>query len=209
MSAQKVIKKMAQWNQRIHIYLGLYLLFFIWLFSLSGLLLNHPTWRIAQFWPDREQSSFEQVVHLNEEMEDSEMAKELMLQLDISGEIERIVTEKDFQFQVVKPGRIYSITVEPETRLATVEMIRVNAWGVLHMLHSFTGVRMENLEKQRDWIWTHIWSICIDAVAAGLVLLVISGLWMWCRTKAKKPIEFVSLITGTVICGFFLFLGAF
>ena len=41
------------WNRRVHYYLGLFLLFFIWLFAFTGLLLNHPRWQFAQFWPNR------------------------------------------------------------------------------------------------------------------------------------------------------------
>jgi hypothetical protein len=37
------------WNRRVHYYLGLYLLFFIWLFAFTGVLLNHPRWQYAQF----------------------------------------------------------------------------------------------------------------------------------------------------------------
>lgn len=32
------------WNRRTHFYLGLYFLFFAWLFVFTGLLLNHPRW---------------------------------------------------------------------------------------------------------------------------------------------------------------------
>jgi hypothetical protein len=210
MLTQKLSQQLGNWNRIIHIYLGLYLLFFIWLLSVSGLLLNHPTWRIAQFWPDREQSSFEQVVHLREEMDDWEKANEVMLQLSISGEIEQIVSTEGFRVQVVKPGQIFNIRIiDPETNLAQVEVIQVNAWGVLHMLHSFTGVRIDNPKKQRDWIWTRVWSICLDAVAIGLVLLVISGIYMWYRGKTKKPVELACLVAGTVVCSFFLILGIF
>jgi hypothetical protein len=47
------------WNRRLHYYLGLYLLFFSWLFAFTGLLLNHPRWQFAQFWPNRAQSTTE------------------------------------------------------------------------------------------------------------------------------------------------------
>ena len=36
------------WNQKLHIYLGLYFLVFLWLFAVSGLLLNHG-WQFAEF----------------------------------------------------------------------------------------------------------------------------------------------------------------
>ena len=33
-----------RWNKKIHIYLGLYMLLFLWLFSISGLFINHHNW---------------------------------------------------------------------------------------------------------------------------------------------------------------------
>ena len=47
------------WSRNPHIYLGLYLLFFLWLFCLSGVVLNHPNWRVAGFWNERKQTSSE------------------------------------------------------------------------------------------------------------------------------------------------------
>jgi len=35
------------WNRRLHYYLGLYFLLFLWLFSFTGLLLNHPLVALA------------------------------------------------------------------------------------------------------------------------------------------------------------------
>ena len=46
------------WNRRLHYYLGLYLLFFSWLFVLTGLLLNHPRWQFAQFTSSHARASF-------------------------------------------------------------------------------------------------------------------------------------------------------
>lgn len=50
------------WNRRIHYFIGLYLLFFCWLFVFTGLLLNHPRWRFAEFWPNRVQNTIEMPV---------------------------------------------------------------------------------------------------------------------------------------------------
>ena len=40
-------KRLETWNRTFHFYLGLYFLFFLWLFSLSGLMLNHGQWRVS------------------------------------------------------------------------------------------------------------------------------------------------------------------
>ena len=37
-------KAFEVWNRKLHYYLGLYFLFFLWLFSLTGLMLNHQQW---------------------------------------------------------------------------------------------------------------------------------------------------------------------
>ena len=37
-------KTLESWNRRLHYYLGLYFLLFLWLFSLTGLMLNHQQW---------------------------------------------------------------------------------------------------------------------------------------------------------------------
>ena len=39
-----VSRRLEQWNRKVHYYLGLYLLFFLWLFLLTGLMLNHGGW---------------------------------------------------------------------------------------------------------------------------------------------------------------------
>src|ERR1035441_6942576 len=42
-----------RWNRKLHYYAGLSLLFFMWLFAFSGLLLNHPTWSFVESWNNR------------------------------------------------------------------------------------------------------------------------------------------------------------
>jgi len=51
--------RFERWNRKLHFYVGLFLLFFIWLFAFSGLLLNHPTWTFAEFWTHREETNYE------------------------------------------------------------------------------------------------------------------------------------------------------
>jgi len=45
---RKAAAVLEAWNRRLHYYLGLYFLLFIWLFSFTGLLLNHPRWSLSR-----------------------------------------------------------------------------------------------------------------------------------------------------------------
>jgi hypothetical protein len=45
------------WNRKLHYYLGLYFLFFLWLLSTTGLMLNHQQWFSNLY--DRVETSYE------------------------------------------------------------------------------------------------------------------------------------------------------
>jgi hypothetical protein len=76
------------WNRRVHYFSGLYLLFFCWLFVFTGLLLNHPRWRFAEFWPNRVQRTIEVEVRPPVAPTDLERARDLMREFSLNGEIQ-------------------------------------------------------------------------------------------------------------------------
>lgn len=201
-------KNSALWNRRLHYFLGLYFLFFIWLFALTGLLLNHGSWTFAEFWPNRKVSTFEQSIRAPAATGGAlEDARDIMGQLDVSGEIQWLTTKPDstqLEFRVTKPGLQLEIKADFKAARATVQRTEVNTWGIMHTLHTFTGVRKNDSKNQRDWILTTIWVLCMDAVAVGLTVMVISGLVMWWLLPGKRAWGFVALASGMVVCGWFL-----
>lgn len=207
MSDHALLKKLDLMNRKLHTYVGLFLLLFVWLFSATGLLLNHPQWKFAQFWPQREISTTEQPVKWPDETNEVERAKSLMMQVHVTGEIEGITISNDgrqFDVRVVKPGAIIDIKTNRDTSRALVEQIHVNPWGITNMMHSFTGVRMNEPDKKRDWIVTRLWSLAMDALSAGLILLVISGLTLWAITTPKRRYGLAILLGGTFTCALFV-----
>ena len=201
--------RLRAWNRRIHFYLGLFLLLFIWLFSVTGLLLNTSTWTFAEFWPDRRESSFQRPVRPPTATADLAMAHEVMAQLEVAGEVsqtERSGDSREFEFRVNRPGRMLEVQVDWTTRVATVKEVRVNAWGIANTLHTFTGVpRRGEPDWQRDWILTRLWSLSIDAVSVGLIVLVLTGVYLWYRLPRKRIPGAIALVAGLATCGFFLF----
>jgi hypothetical protein len=207
-SSGEASRRILTWNRRFHFYLGLYFLLFIWLFSISGLLLNNSQWEFVQFWPQREESSVERVIAPPAAIGDLGMARELMQQLGIDGEINRIErsSENDqFRLEVSRPGQILRVEANFATARAEVKEIRLNAWGALQTLHTFSGVSMDEPRKERDWLLTKMWSVAMDALALGLIVLVVSGLYLWYRFRSKRRLGWMALGLGTASCGFFLF----
>jgi len=192
------------WNRRFHYYLGLYLLFFCWLFAFTGLLLNHPRWQFAQFWPNRVQSSSVHEFQALNGNTDLTRARDLMQQLGIAGEIQwpaRQPADGPFTFQVSRPGQVVEVKADLAMRRATLQQSTLNAWGVLHVLHTFIGVRAADPMNERDWVLTTVWALTMDAVAAGLIAMVFSSYIMWYRLKAKRRWGIVSLVLGFLGCG--------
>ena len=194
------------WNRRFHFYLGLYFLFFLWLFSFTGLLLNHPQWRFSQFWPERKETRFERPIQPPTSSVDVDQARQIMRDLNLFGEIDwpaRRQVPGRLEFAVNRPGKTARVSADLIQQRATVQQIEINTWGVLHVLHTFSGTRINNPMATRDWTLTTVWVIAMDALAGGLLLMVFSSYYMWFRLKQKRRWGAVWLATGVVCCGFF------
>lgn len=195
------------WNQKIHIYLGLYFLVFLWLFAVSGLLLNHA-WRFTEFWAQRQQTNREQRVTMPSADMDLLRAQDLMRQLDLAGEVEWTATRptaQRFEFRVQRPGRTVDVRVDAEKQIATIQEIRVNGWGIFRTLHTFTGTRANAPTAERDWWLTKLWSFSMDALAVGLIVLVATSLVLAIERRDKWFGSAVALGLGGAACGFFVF----
>lgn len=195
------------WNRRLHYFIGLYLLFFCWLFVFTGLLLNHPRWQFAQFWPNRIQRTTEQQVQTPNAGSDLERAQDLMRQLGLAGEIQWPPAQPQggpFTFQASRPGLVVDVKVDLASGRATLQRNELNAWGVMNLLHTFTGVRAADTINARDWVLTTVWAFSMDAVAVGLIVMVLGSYLMWYRLKDKRRAGAIALVLGVVTCGVFV-----
>jgi len=195
------------WNRRAHYYLGLFLLFFIWLFAFTGLLLNHPRWQFAQFWPNRIQSTTEHTIAAVTAANDTDRARDVMRQLGVAGELQWPATQPangPFTFQVNRPGFNVDVKADLQGGRATVQRTQLNAWGVMHVLHTFTGAPAADSRNRRDWTLTTLWALSMDAVAGGLIVMVLGSYVMWFRLRAKRIGGIVALALGFISCGAFI-----
>jgi hypothetical protein len=70
----------------------------------------------------------------------------------------------------------------------------------MHVLHTFTGTPATDPRHTRDWTLTTVWALAMDAVAAGLIVMVLSSYMMWYRLKAKRRGGVIALLLGFGSC---------
>lgn len=201
--------RLERWNRRLHYFVGLYLLFFLWLFAITGLVLNHPNWSFAESWSKRTDTNSEHSIRAlgPEQKGDLAQAREIMGQLGIKGEILWTTTRASpgqFDFQVRRPGHYYFIKADLALNRVTLRHSEVNLWGVMKALHVFSGVSLDDPRQSRDWRLTWVWAISMDAVAAGLIFIVLSSLYLWWERRETRLMGAMVLGCGTVVCGLFV-----
>jgi len=204
---RRLADSISAWNRRLHYYTGLYLLLFLWLFSFTGLLLNHPRWSFAEFWPNRQQTSFERPIQTPPPGADLDQARDILGQVGVRGEIEWTRSRTDpnrLEFRASRPGHIFEIEADLQQNRVKVQRIDLNAWGVVHILHTFTGVRIGDSTNQRDWSMTIVWALCMDGLALGLIFMAFSSIYMWWNQKQKRWPGLAALLLGSLLCGLFV-----
>ena len=51
---------------------------------------------------------------------------------------------------------------------------------------------------------TSLWVFAMDALAAGLIVMVLGSYYMWWRLKKRKALGLVALFLGMLSCAVFL-----
>src|SRR5437867_6553377 len=134
------------WNRRVHYYLGLYFLLFLWLFSFTGLLLNHPRWAISRI-PNESNPPYERTIEAPIGDTDLARAHEVMRQLRLAGEIDwppGPQRQGRLDFNIAYPKRAAQVRVDLINRRATGQQVDRSIWSALRISHTFSGSRVEN-----------------------------------------------------------------
>ncbi len=194
-----------KWNRKIHFYLGLYFVFFLWLFLLSGLMLNHGNWRLSRAAIQRREARFERQVVLPTTSNDIQRVWDLMRQLNLKGEPDIPISQTPgvFSFQVGQPRDASQVKVDLATGRASVDHFTNTPLAVFRIFHTFSGSKYNQPETHRDWILTTIWVVAMDALAIGLIVMVLGSYYMWYRLKQRHRLGWILLAGGFASCVMF------
>ena len=192
------------WNRKLHYYLGLYFLFFLWLFSATGLMLNHQQWFRDLY--ERRESSYEATIESLSGPTTLALTRDVMRQLRLRGEIDWPAAQppNHLDFSVSRPNGSAQVRVDLNARKAYVKEFQNGTLNTFQIFHTFSGSRFTQPASRRDWIVTTMWVLAMDALAAGLVVMVFGSYYMWWRLKKKRVLGFAVLAGGLTSCGIFV-----
>lgn len=197
-------KVLEVWNRKLHFYLGLYFLFFLWLFSLTGLMLNHQQWFLDIY--QRVETKYDLGIEASSGATDLERALDVMRQLNLRGEIDFPAAQPvgHLDFNVSRPNGSSQVRVDWNARDVYVREFSNSALHAFQIFHTFSGTRFNQPASRRDWIVTSLWVWAMDALAAGLIVMVLGSYYMWFRLKKRRALGLAVLAAGFLACGAFL-----
>lgn len=192
------------WNRKLHYYLGLYFLLFLWLFSVTGLMLNHQQW--FRGLNERRETSYEMPIVSPAGDTMLDQTRDLMDQLNVQGEIDWPASQPaaHLDFNVGRPSGAAQIRVDLNAKTAYVREFDNNKRLAFQIFHTFSGSRFNQPASRRDWIVTSVWVWAMDALAIGLIVMVLGSYYMWWRLKKRKTLGAIVLAAGAASCFAFL-----
>ena len=204
---KKIEKGLSYWNRKIHIHIGLFLVLFICLFSFSGLLLNHGSWKISDFWKKRKETNTTSIIQIPEERNSTKLIQNILSQLDFKGEVNNIKMWPDsIHFRVSIPGDVRNFSVNLNNGRCVQDKLKFNLAGTIRTLHTFNGMDRNNDSQRPNWLITKIWRYSMHGIAAGLIMLSLSSWLMWFKVRQKFAYSLHVLITGLGIAIYFVFI---
>ena len=199
------VRLFEKWNKKLHFYLGLYFLFFVWLFSLTGLLLNHDKWAMAVGANQRHETKYERVLGSLDGDNDLDRARNVMRQLELRGEINWPATQQPglLTFSVSRPTDAAQIRINLSTKSASVQHFNNSRMSAFRIFHTFSGSRYTDTAR-REWLLTSVWVVAMDAVAVGLIVMVLGSYYMWFNLKQRRRLGVMVLAGGVMSCAMFV-----
>ena len=196
--------ELHNFNRSLHIQLGLLLLLFIWLFALSGLLLNHGDWKFSGFWEQRRENTIAFTVPLSM-LKGSDPDVRVKEFLQVSGELQRQKrTAERLEFRVESPGVVRDVVVDLTNGSGTQKVIRFNTWGKLRGLHTFNGMSDGNPSQSPNWWIANVWRFTMDGIAIGLIIICLSSWVMWYKVRKEYRLGYMILAIAFVLAGYFI-----
>jgi hypothetical protein len=201
-------KGLKKWNRKVHIYLGLFLLLFIWLFGISGVLLNHH-WAFSNSWEKKVVTTYEETITVSELANKQFLVDDIMGKLNLKGSIFNPKYSSDstrLSFIAAKPGVRYDIDAGLIDGNILIKESRFDQWDVMKTLHKLRNPTSGEQGYRYHSLLSSVWSFSMDVVSVGLIIICLGGWYLWWQaSKRRFYLGLISIASGFVLCLYILF----
>ena len=179
---------------KIHLYCGLFTLFYLIAFGLSSIILNHD----IKVDKSDVTSTWNSTVQVDLNLTEPELAESVRDQLGLMGWLPPWQFKKDsvsFDFRITHLGRNYQVDLDLTTGEVIIEEAPKGFLAVLHGLHFFNG----NMPNAPFFLRT--WAVYQWLTLLTMLVSLILGLWLWLKYNYQtwEGLVFGGVFVATVI----------
>jgi len=169
----------------LHLILGLVSSLFLLLYAVSALQMAHR----VKLHP----TVTEEDISLPSRMEARPLALQLMTERSIDGEFGQVQSNPSgFRFNVTRPGAQWTVTYQTATGQTHLHTERRDFLGMLNRLHHLNGLRHDD-QTLNAWGWALVF------VSVGLLLLGLTGVYLWFRLHNERTIGSILLAANLIV----------
>lgn len=194
---------MSRLLRRTHLYLALFLAPWILMYASSTFVMNHRV--LFHGPPPNPPPMFEverELVYPGEMPEGAtpqQVALQLLATLDLDGAhtVARPSTPGKVTINRLHPVSPRRITYTAADRRVVVEKMSFSGARFLEQMHRRRGF-------QHDYVLDDVWAALVDLTIVALIVLALSGLWMWWELRVTRRWGALALAAGMGAFGLFL-----
>jgi len=190
-------------NRRLHLYLGMTLLPWFFMYGISSYVFNHPREFEERFkasgvplWTKRFERTYDVAVPAGDDLK--ALGARIMKDAGLDGSF-GTYRQNENQINVYAHTFWWSTQVKyfiNEKKLVAED--RAFRWD-----HFLTGMHARGGFDQ-DSVLSDAWAVVIDIVCLGMLLWIASGLYMWWKISVVRGWGWLALLSGLTTFGLFL-----
>lgn len=174
---------MYLWMRNLHLFLGGLFALFLLVYGASAVQMAHPDW-----FPMKPATTESRVpVEAGAAARGPRaLARYFIEEHGLRGEVNRVKqTENGYEFRIVRPGTVYVVEYSPGSREAHVTTQVATFLGMLNRIHHLGGL-------WHEYPLLNLWGGLVGLTSLGLILLGVSGLYLWFRIHRER-------LVGTIL----------
>jgi hypothetical protein len=170
--------------RNLHLFLGLFFILFLLMYGASSVQMAHPTWFDSKPTVTEARLPFPAEEAYNARA----IAATLIEQQAVRGELKNVAeTEDGYTFRVVRPGTVHEVEYVRGEDSVLVRTSVAGFMGMLNRIHHIGGVHHE-------YPLLNVWGVLVFLTSLGLILLGLSGAYMWFKSHRTRRTAGVLLL---------------